>query len=80
MDPMISAGVMLAKVIWNTKKTVIGMVAASEVSGAAPTPYIRPPSWAGLPIMPALPGGESAKARPNLQAGRMWVRVGKGAT
>lgn len=76
------AGVMMAKVSWNAQNTLIGMVAAKSARGAAPTPCIRPPSCAGLPRTPLLPGGDSPKAMPKLQQectqGSTWGGVVSG--
>lgn len=66
-EPMRSEGVIAANSSWNTKNTVQGTVGANAANGAAPTLYIRPPISAGLPKMPALPGGDSPNANPNLQ-------------
>ena len=54
--PVISAGVMMAKVIWNIRKTVSGMVKAT-----APSPL---PSVKGLSQLSAMPERKSFERSP----------------
>ena len=54
--PVISAGVMIAKVIWNIRKTVSGMVVATA---ASPLPSVN-----GLSQLSAMPGRNSLDRSP----------------
>ena len=59
--PAISAGVMMAKVIWNAEKTYSGMVGASELVLLMPMPLRK--TWAKEPMnLPGLAGSSLVKA------------------